>query len=141
MQLCTLAVSLPPTVTAMVDPRGQPSRRCQMVVCGRNTAYAYHVRTVYMNLCCASLRSTFLRDCVSEDVSFLGAHAQRGLLSVCRRFNSLLGDLFIPQTIPSTQRVKSISLIEEFLSKRLRYRDIASTASVRLTTGGHFLCA
>ena len=66
----------------------------------------------------------------------LGTHAQLGrsvclsvclslsvCQSVCRRFNSLLDGLFVPQTIPPTQRVTRISLIEGFFLKRLRCRD------------------
>ena len=36
---------------------------------------------------------------------------------------SLLDGLFIPQTIPPTQQITRISLIEDFFLKRLRYRD------------------
>ena len=61
-------------------------------------------------------------------------------LSVCRRFNSLLDGLFVPQTILPTQRVMKISLIEGFFLKKLRCGDTTSTASVQLTTGGHFVC-
>ena len=56
----------------------------------------------------------------------------------CSRFNSLYDDLFGPQTIPPTQQVTGINLMEGFFLKRLRYRDTSSTASVQLTTVGHF---
>ena len=49
--------------------------------------------------------------------------SQSVCLSVCRRFNSLLDGLFVPQTIPPTQRVTRINLIEGFFLKRLRCRD------------------
>ena len=73
-------------------------------------------------------------------VTLVGSVSQSVCQSVCCRFNSLLNGLFVPQTIPPTQRITRISLMEGFFLKRPCCRDTASTASVWLTTVSHFVC-
>ena len=59
-------------------------------------------------------------------------------VSVCTCFNSLLD---FPQTIPSTARVMTISLIEPFFLNMLRCRDLSAATIVCIQTVGHFFLA
>ena len=61
--------------------------------------------------------------------------------SVCPCFNSPLDCLFVPQTIPSTARVTTISSIEPFFLNMLRCRDLSAATTVCIQTVGHFLLA
>ena len=59
-------------------------------------------------------------------------------LSVCPCYNSPLDCLFVPQTIRSTERLTTITLIEPFFLNMLRCRDLSPASIVRIQTVGIF---
>ena len=61
--------------------------------------------------------------------------------SVCLSMLQPLDCLFVPETIPSTAQVTTISLIQPFILNMLRCRDLSAATIVRIQTVGHFYSA